>query len=168
MSEAVDRAGVPGSAGAAADPHDELVVRVCAGRDAPCPACGYNLRDVGGARCPECGVKLRLHLYPVAQMSGAYVLGAAGLGLGMVLGAVGTLAALLIMAPLGLLLAAPLGLACGGLGVSALVRLVLWEARWERRMNRAPERRWRMAWAGWVEAATVVAILGGLIARRYP
>lgn len=29
------------------------------GRDVPCPACGYNLRDLGGARCPECGRDLK-------------------------------------------------------------------------------------------------------------
>ena len=31
-----------------------------AGRDAPCPACGYNLRDGGGTECPECGAALGL------------------------------------------------------------------------------------------------------------
>lgn len=28
------------------------------GRDAPCPGCGYNLRDLIGERCPECGEAL--------------------------------------------------------------------------------------------------------------
>lgn len=27
-----------------------------AGRDEPCPACGYNLRGTDGRACPECGV----------------------------------------------------------------------------------------------------------------
>jgi hypothetical protein len=26
-----------------------------AGRDAPCPGCGYNLRGVAASECPECG-----------------------------------------------------------------------------------------------------------------
>ncbi len=29
-------------------------------RDAPCPLCGYNLRNLTGDVCPECGQKLRL------------------------------------------------------------------------------------------------------------
>jgi len=30
------------------------------GRDAPCPRCGYNLRDLEEAACPECGLALRI------------------------------------------------------------------------------------------------------------
>ncbi len=30
------------------------------GRDAPCPLCGYNLRDMAEPRCPECGQALEL------------------------------------------------------------------------------------------------------------
>src|SRR6266516_1992156 len=33
-----------------------------AGRDQPCPQCGYNLRDLTGTRCPECGEELALRL----------------------------------------------------------------------------------------------------------
>lgn len=29
-------------------------------RDVPCPGCGYNLRGLGGSRCPECGLEVRL------------------------------------------------------------------------------------------------------------
>lgn len=42
-----------------ADPHIDDgvadVVDFLAGRDVPCPRCGYNLRDSVTARCPECG-----------------------------------------------------------------------------------------------------------------
>ncbi len=31
-----------------------------AGRDAACPRCGYNLRGLVGAECPECGLGLSL------------------------------------------------------------------------------------------------------------
>ncbi len=31
-------------------------------RDAPCPACGYNLRGVASDKCPECGATLELEL----------------------------------------------------------------------------------------------------------
>jgi hypothetical protein len=32
----------------------ELLRMHLAGRDTPCPSCGYNLRDAAGDRCPEC------------------------------------------------------------------------------------------------------------------
>lgn len=31
-------------------------------RDTPCPACGFNLRDLSASRCPECGLELKLVL----------------------------------------------------------------------------------------------------------
>lgn len=31
-----------------------------AGRDVPCPVCGYNLRDLEQERCPECGTHVDL------------------------------------------------------------------------------------------------------------
>lgn len=41
------------------DAADE-VVAFLRGRSAPCPRCGYDLRDIGSARCPECGEPLVL------------------------------------------------------------------------------------------------------------
>jgi hypothetical protein len=39
---------------------DEWLVRWIADRDVGCPVCGYNLRAVPVATCPECGGPLRL------------------------------------------------------------------------------------------------------------
>lgn len=39
-----------------------LLVDFLAGRDVACPACGYNLRDLTSAVCPECGERLGLHV----------------------------------------------------------------------------------------------------------
>ena len=56
-----------------------------AGRDAACPQCGYNLRDLLGTRCPECGEELTLRVQPVEPRQGALLTGlvilAAGAGL---------------------------------------------------------------------------------------
>src|SRR5262245_28730679 len=41
------------------DAHDE-VVAFLKGRSAPCPRCGYDLRDIQRATCPECGEALVL------------------------------------------------------------------------------------------------------------
>lgn len=40
---------------------DAVLLRAYAfGRDVPCPACGYNLRNTDSPRCPECGGDLHL------------------------------------------------------------------------------------------------------------
>ena len=39
---------------------DMLLLEFLRGRDAPCPLCGYNLRDLSASRCPECREPLAL------------------------------------------------------------------------------------------------------------
>jgi hypothetical protein len=57
------------------------------GRDAPCPGCGYNLRDLIGERCPECGEALTVlsirYRGPRASLA-SFCLGGVGLAAGMV------------------------------------------------------------------------------------
>ena len=43
-------------------------------RDAPCPVCGYNLRGVASARCPECAAPLRLEVGSVQTRTGPWLL----------------------------------------------------------------------------------------------
>jgi hypothetical protein len=43
------------------DPGAEVVAYL-RGRSAPCPRCGYDLRDIQTARCPECGDPLVLKI----------------------------------------------------------------------------------------------------------
>lgn len=43
-------------------PDDVLLRDFLAGRDAPCPSCGYNLRGSTADRCPECATVLTLSL----------------------------------------------------------------------------------------------------------
>ena len=40
----------------------DLLLRFVAQRDVPCPACGYNLRQLSRAVCPECGLALKLSI----------------------------------------------------------------------------------------------------------
>ncbi len=57
------------------------------GRDAPCPGCGYNLRDLIGDRCPECGETLTVVkiIYHAPRASPAsLVVGYMGLAVGAV------------------------------------------------------------------------------------
>jgi hypothetical protein len=44
-----------------------------AGRDEPCPLCGYNLRMLAGDRCPECGNELQLRIGLVEPRMGWYI-----------------------------------------------------------------------------------------------
>ncbi len=40
----------------------ELLHALLAARDMPCPVCGYNLRRITSANCPECGAQLDLRV----------------------------------------------------------------------------------------------------------
>ena len=53
-----------------------------AGRDAPCPNCGYNLRDLTGDRCPECGQALILRIQLAEPKMAAFLTGLVGLSAG--------------------------------------------------------------------------------------
>ena len=70
----------------AADPA-ELLRQFVQGRDVPCPACGYNLRNTSSVRCPECGAELHLQVGSPRQRMGTWltVLLAAALPLGFYL-----------------------------------------------------------------------------------
>lgn len=60
----------------------ELLRAFLDGRDAPCPGCGYNLRNLQGSRCPECGDELALRVGVVEPRQGALIAGLIGLAAG--------------------------------------------------------------------------------------
>lgn len=105
-----------------------------ADRDEPCPNCGYNLRGLQGAMCPECKLELSLSLQVTPYRQGLYTATLLGMTAGAsfcllwcgVLG-YGRLdrlsyhaSELLVLAGCGLVLATVVGL------------LVLWRARFLR------------------------------------
>lgn len=53
------------------DEHLNFLRRFTRGRNVPCPACGYNLREQASPMCPECGRALRLCVGAVAPRLGA-------------------------------------------------------------------------------------------------
>lgn len=58
------------------------------GRDCPCPACGYNLRDLRSLTCPECAAPLTLRAVRYRRdnaITPSFFLGLAGLSLGALL-----------------------------------------------------------------------------------
>ena len=61
---------------------DDLLRVFLSGRDAECPFCGYNLRDLASDQCPECGERVRLSLQAVNAKIGWAVAGLMGLTTG--------------------------------------------------------------------------------------
>src|SRR5262245_36038274 len=78
------------------DPHAE-VVALLSGRSAPCPRCGYDLRDAPTAKCPECGETLVLKIGSPKARFGWLVLAIAP-------GCFSGVAALFVMIPVGMTL----------------------------------------------------------------
>src|ERR1041384_3207925 len=82
----------PGTRDAATSPDlppiDHLTLFL-AERDAPCPACGYNLRQLRYPLCPECGERLELRVGMVEPRLGLWLAGlmasAAGAGFNLLL-----------------------------------------------------------------------------------
>jgi len=50
-----------------------LIYAWLAEHDAPCPACGYNLRGVVSRLCPECGTPIELHIGSTNLPLGAWL-----------------------------------------------------------------------------------------------
>lgn len=65
------------------DDNDAMLRSFIATRDAPCPACGYNLRGLTGNRCPECGRRLVLAVGTTEPRLAAFIAGLVGLSSGL-------------------------------------------------------------------------------------
>jgi hypothetical protein len=52
-------------------------------RDAACPLCGYNTRDLRSSQCPECGARLRLELGSPNLRLGPWLLGVVSFALAL-------------------------------------------------------------------------------------
>ena len=73
---------VGGASTPVGDPAPELLQAFLSGRDALCPACGYNLRNLRGGRCPECGEALVLQVGVAEPRQAAAIAGAIALAAG--------------------------------------------------------------------------------------
>jgi hypothetical protein len=106
-------------------------------RDVACPGCGYNLRHLTSARCPECAEEIRLGLHLAEPRQGLLIAGLIGLSAGA------GLSGLLLVYGVMVTLATDIG----GLGRFFIVNgigfvlfgtaLLLWLRRWRhiRRMS---------------------------------
>lgn len=64
----------------------EMLRHFVAGRDVPCPGCGYNVRDLQHELCPECGQRLVLSVRLGEPRQAGLIAGLVGLSAGAGLG----------------------------------------------------------------------------------
>lgn len=129
------------------DPHLLLFLR---GRDASCPGCEYNLRDLTTDRCPECGQSLQLSLRLVEPRQAALIAGLVGLAAGAGLGGL-LLVYALIMALVGRFgspTAEFVVINTVGFAAHAVV-LWLWVKNWGRIRRAATRTRWWLVVLCW-------------------
>ena len=70
------------SASPAAEDESRLLAQFLSTRDVPCPGCGYNLRHLASARCPECAEEIRLGVHLAEPRQGLLIAGLIGLSAG--------------------------------------------------------------------------------------
>lgn len=85
----------PSSASASPVSNEQALLAFLRGRDAECPACKYNLRDLTSPVCPECGTALVLGVRQADPFLLAWVIATVSMSL---VGGVGVLFILLCIA----------------------------------------------------------------------
>lgn len=135
----------------------DLLRAYLADRDVSCPMCGYNLRGLTSARCPECGEAIELRVGLAEPKMGAWIGGLIGLsaGLGFCLFSLLLVALFTNMTPREFLSDFGPGLGGGllqGLFLYVWVRQVSWIRR------RSAKRRWTAAIGCWAFTVLVVTL----------
>ena len=139
---------------------DAHLLRFVAGRDVPCPACGYNLRDLQTARCPECGDELELVIRLAEPRQGALIGGLIGLASGFGLGGLLLVYLVIIVFMRGIRtslmgeFAVVNALGCAAHGVA----LWLWIRNWHRIRRSPPAMRRRLVALCWAMPLAFIVI----------
>ena len=79
------------SEGDQAQQESELLKKLLALRELPCPVCGYNLRAIESDKCPECGAKLGLKVGSSDLKLGPWIAAILGVALPLGFGVIMTL-----------------------------------------------------------------------------
>lgn len=163
MTGGADQSGPAGG-------HDEMLRALLADDDAPCPACGYNLRGLTAGTCTECGAPLRVGVVSDHARLGPWIGAIVACSLAIGFDAV---ASLLMVVPLVLSIvfggqgAPPIDyfvmlgimLVLGALSVAALVAVLRRRRAWHRNDRRTQW--WLVAFLG--GGLFVVHLGGGLM-----
>ncbi len=133
----------------------ELLKMLLTVRDIPCPVCGYNLRAISSANCPECGATLDLRVGSTDLKIGPW--------LACVLSAALPLGFSVIMTVIGAILSLLYGLSdagqfffLGGLAIAYSVVLIVLIKK--RRVLWSRPRRTQVLFATWLSLACWVAV----------
>jgi hypothetical protein len=98
----------------------ELLVAWLAGRDVTCPACGYSLRDLRRAVCPECSAPLGLAISSSSMGKGPWIMAVTSTALAM-----GVDGVVSVLIGLGMVVAPPPPTPAAWMTVSILLLLFL-------------------------------------------
>jgi hypothetical protein len=148
---------------------DQSLVTFLASREAPCPVCGYNLRGLARAACPECGAALRLQVGSENLALGPWFLAAVSFALGLGFdGVIGLLLAIGLIAnppPSPGVLTEAIWIVSGFVGGAGMcaggIALLLKRRRaW---LMMARRRQWTWAWAIFAGVGAAHAIYGLIV-----
>ncbi len=134
----------------------ELLRALLASRDMPCPVCGYNLRRITSANCPECGAQLDLRVASTDLKLGPWLV--ALFGLALPAGFVGVYAIIgLICVVVSLAMdgfSSDMGLVVVPVAITGVYALLLW------RLIRHRRRFWSKSRRAQRRSALLYAVLG--------
>jgi hypothetical protein len=144
---------------ASSESEQALLLTFLRDRSHPCPVCGYDLRNLDNARCPECGRELRLTVTELRPVHAPFVAGLIALAAPVGASATGIAGVLyyrLAYGPLWEFLKRPLLINTIVLAVS-VPALALWLRSARRLRRRTLATQWRFAAAAW--AATLLGLV---------
>lgn len=144
---------------------DPLLTQFLSDRDLPCPGCGYNLRNLTSANCPECNQSLELAVRLTEPKQGWLIAGLVGLSAGA-----GLTGLLLLYGLIVILFVHGVG---SGLGKFFIINgsgflffgpaLYLWLRNWARLRRLSDRARRTLVVASWGAALTFVVIFAAAI-----
>lgn len=144
----------------ARSPHSDLdsLREFLASCDAPCSGCGYNLRGLTQATCPECGRSISLRQLESRRYDPAHAVGYMGL-LGGIMFLAAPLAPFMVLAAI----SAPNGVVeivlFGFVVAGQIAAMILWERREQRIRAMRGAVRWSLAVACWSWIAVVAVAI---------
>jgi len=158
-----DSPAAPASSGLATGDSELLTLHLARSSD-PCPACGYDLRGLQEASCPECGAALALGVVSDRARPGPWSFALVAFALATGFDVVVTLLLTGAMVAFGAaweLFIVVVGLSVAGLASVMGLVVVHWERMWWMRLE--PAAQWRLAVGLFLLVGLGHALLGAVL-----